>query len=302
MQEVGIDMQDVTNPLTMLTMGDYVVVAHDNTENMLAVFNMKTGKTQHLLPRGHGENEVLDVSQMQVRNTTSFYVYDFFSNKILLLRLGEGNTFEIKFKENVDDYLSLAIDSDTLFVGNCMDSDCRYKVYDRRSGKEEHVGSYETFGLDPNVGKILLQGNILNDEVNDRFVWMSFYGTAWQVVSYKDSARVIHTRIFDLPQFQTQGDGQAVFDSKTKIGFTSITSSPQYIYALYSGHSLEEITSKKEEVKMGGNIFVLDWDGEVKGRMHTSENVAQIAYNREKNYLYLLCDDSTGFSLKRVRM
>lgn len=300
-QETRIDLRGAASPLAMLATGDYVVLAQDKAENMLAVYNTETGQAQHLLPRGHGENEVLDVHQMQARDATSFYVFDLFSKKLLTIGLGTRGAFEIRSQEKAEDYLSLAIDSDTLLVGNCVETDFRYKIHGK--GKEKRLGSYEDFGLAPNVGKILLQGNILNDHSAERFAWLSFYGTAWQIVSYKTPAEVVETRIFDQPQFQTQeGGAQPMFDAKTKIGFISATTGHGCIYALYAGHTLEEAAEGKGNAMTGGDIFVLDWNGEVKGRMHTTERVAHIAYNKEKRRLYLLCDDSTGFRIKYISL
>ena len=298
LDSVGFSVEALARPLAMVSFGDYIVIAQDKFDFMVSIFNLKTGEEQRILPKGHGQNELLSIYQMQVKDSISFYVYDNLSQKLLLVRKDKNGVFKINRDEHIDDYLSLAI-NDSLLIGCCIDTDYRYKIHNKLSKKEEWVGDYESFGIKPNVGKLLLLGHVADNSRLGRMLWLSFYGAAWQVVSYKGNREVMKTKIYELPLYHTDDTGeQAIFEKETKLGFTSVTHNNHFVFALYSGQLLEMALKEKDKVTMGRHIIVLDWDGNMKECMNTKNEVKQIAYNQEQECLFLLLDEKEGYKLK----
>ena len=153
------DSCEIGSPLAMVALGNYVVIAQDRSDYMLTILNLNTGDTQHLLQKGHGENEVLDIHQMIVRDDFSFYVYDIFSRKLLLVAQNDSMRFELKGQEIIDDYFSITTNG-SMLIGCCIDTDYRYKIYNKATKEEKWLGTYKDFDVEPNAGKILLQGRI----------------------------------------------------------------------------------------------------------------------------------------------
>ena len=298
---VSFSVEALARPLAMVSFGDYIVIAQDRIDFMVSIFNLKTGEEQRIVSKGHGPNELLSVYQMQVRDSISFYVYDNISQKLLLVKKDKNDTFKISEDKHIDDYLSLAV-NDSLLIGCCIDTDYRYKIHNRLSEKDEWVGDYEPFGVDPHVGKLLLLGLVADNPRLGRMFWLSFYGAAWQVISYNGNRGIIETMIYELPFYHTDDAGErAIFEKGTKLGFTSVTHNNQFVFALYSGQLLEMALKVKDKVTMGTRVMVLDWDGKLMECLNTKDEVKQIAYNQEQECLFLLLDEKEGYKLKYLK-
>lgn len=298
LDSVGFSIADFASPLAMLSFGDFLVIAQDRTDYLVSVFNLKTGKEQKILSKGLGNNELLTVFQLLEKDSTSFYVYDNMARKLLYLQLDERGDFEVCRDVKLDDYLSLAID-DSLYMGCCVETDNRYKFYNTCSEREDWIGDYTSFDMTPGAGKLLLQGYVVNNSCIGRMMWMSFYGIAWQVVSYNTSLSMVKTDIYELPYYHLDEiGGQVIFEKETNIGFTSLTCCDSYIYALYSGQSLEQVVAVKDKVTSGKYIMILDWDGNLKGAVNVDSEIRQIAYNKERKCLFLMIDECDGYKIK----
>lgn len=296
------DSCEIGRPLAMVSFGNYVVIAQDRSDYMLTILDLSTGNIQHLLQKGHGENEVLDIHQMIVRDTSSFYVYDIFSRKLLLVSQNASKSFELKGKEVIDDYFSITTDS-SLLIGCCVETDHRYQIYNKANKEKKWIGTYKDFDVEPNAGRIILQGNMLINNSQKRFAWMSYYGIAYQIASYEGQGTILHTQIFKLPQYHMDALGeQTIFEKETTIGFTSITNDDKRIFALFSGQLLENALKEKEKVTMGKHVIELDWDGIPKHCWITEKYIKLIAYNPNIHRLFLLIDEDNGYRLKSIRL
>ena len=81
--------------------------------------------------------------------------------------------------------------------------------------------------------------------------------------------------IGDQLQLPEKGSKSLDFHESNKY-FRQICGNEQYVYALYSGKRLEEGAS---------DIFVFDWDGEIKKRYHTDRPLEKLAVTKSDKYL-----------------
>ena len=81
--------------------------------------------------------------------------------------------------------------------------------------------------------------------------------------------------IGDQLQLPKKGSKSLDFYESNKH-FRHVCGSDQYVYALYSGKRLEEGAS---------DIFVFDWDGEIKKRYHTDRPLEKLAVTKSDKYL-----------------
>lgn len=285
----------ISHPLAMLSFGEYVVIADDNPNHMLSIYNIKTCEVQHIIPKGHGTNELLDIQQLYHRDSLSFYAYDTFQRKLMIIGCHDGEKFAPLSEFSINDYLSFGID-DSLYVGCCVESENRYMVFNEKNKKRERFGDYEIFNLNPSDGKILLLGMIVTNPSLKRFAWMSYYGLAWQIGDYQDK-KIVNTEIVERPRRMGE-KGQTVFNTNTVLGFVSISSDRETIYALLSNKKIKEVLNDGEKATMGNHIVLLDWDGVIKKCYNTKEDIKHIAYNADINSLILLIDTPHGYILK----
>lgn len=293
------DSCEIGSPLAMVALGNNVVIAQDRSDYMLTILNLNTGDTQHLLQKGHGENEVLDIHQMIVRDDSSFYVYDIFSRELLLAAQNDSMRFDLKGQEIIDDYFSITTNGFVL-IGCCIDTDYRYKIYNKTTKEEKWLGTYKDFDVEPAAGRILLQGNMLANDSLKRFAWMSYYGVAYQIASYMNKGEILNTQIFRLPEYHMDAGKQPIFEKETTIGFTAVTHDSKRIFALFSGQPLEKALKRKDEVTMGKHIIEMDWNGNLKQCLTTDHYIKLIAYNKEKHRLFLLMDKEEGYCLESI--
>lgn len=72
------DLQGLSHTLAFLSVAGNYVIADDNVGSMIHVYNASGEETATLLPKGHGENEILDIHQMLQTGDSTFVVFDAF--------------------------------------------------------------------------------------------------------------------------------------------------------------------------------------------------------------------------------
>lgn len=79
------------------------------------------------------------------------------------------------------------------------------------------------------------------------------------------------------------------FDLNTMQYFSGIMSTPEYVFALYSGASLQSIMTGD----CRSSVYVFDWQGKLVRAMKAGENLGALAYDRNSARLYAV-DKSAG--------
>uniref|UniRef100_UPI003FF0F3BF BF3164 family lipoprotein n=1 Tax=Candidatus Cryptobacteroides bacterium TaxID=3085639 RepID=UPI003FF0F3BF len=79
----------------------------------------------------------------------------------------------------------------------------------------------------------------------------------------------------------------------SKINFISVTSSDNYIYALYDGNMIQYYIEHKGEVPSGKYICVFDWDGNYVKCYQSRFPIRSLSWNPDDKNLYgcVLADD-----------
>lgn len=290
-----IDCKEVANPTAMLVFDDNLIIADDSKDGMIHSYNLLDGTHNCSYRKGRSSNELLEVRQLQNKGTDSFFIFDSFASKVHIAQKNQSGAFEEYDSMDVDGYLSLCI-SDSIVFGCCIGSDKRFKLMDMTTGESKEFGSFDPFGVPPAEGKILLQGNVAYNPAIRRFMAFSFYGITWQSGSIDESEPDSPT-IVAMPLFDTSYQGTPAFKKETTIGFVSVASTPEIIYGLYSGSILEDAVTKGSSTLSGNNIVRFGWDGSLKGCFATKYRIRQIASDSERGKLFLLIENSEGFSL-----
>lgn len=87
----------------------------------------------------------------------------------------------------------------------------------------------------------------------------------------------------------------AVFSDKTVIGFTSVTASQDYIFAMFNGKSYSEVLrNPKKDNLLCNDMCVYDWDGNLLGNIKLNIETKDIYYNEDTDEMNLIGINSRG--------
>ncbi|MFN4147401.1 MAG: BF3164 family lipoprotein, partial [Runella sp.] len=106
----------------------------------------------------------------------------------------------------------------------------------------------------------------------------------------KNDVSIVKMHRFTKPEFipSTQpGEFSAAITHTNKIGFLDIKSDNDYVYALFSGKTLEKGPAKAFE---GDTIYVFDWTGNLISRLKLDINISRMALSKENKKIYGFVD------------
>ena len=286
----------IVSPIAMVCAGDMYIIADENRKNMLHVYDESGCNIMDMLPSGHGANEITSIHQMQPWADTGFWILDGLFSRMLTYK--KDSTYNMTSMQEISGFLSLTESNDTL-IGICIEGDYRYKVMRSGTNKVTHMGSYEPYGLTPDIGKILLQGHMVSNPLTGKFAYFSYYGILWQFGSYR-TGQVDVPEIIKVPEYSIDDMGNAVFDLDATIGFISIACSTEHVFALYSGSKIRDALEKRDAVRQGTLVFQFDWTGKIEKCYETDAATSQIAYDKGGKQLVMLSEDEGGYYIQSL--
>ena len=178
-------------------------------------------------------------------------------------------------------FVSLGFYEDCMFRlwGSGLIEEKKYAEYPYRDKKEQQIAN--------NLRGMAYQGIIRVNSNMNKFVYA--VNTSEIIYFYKmDTVDISLIKKYEMnyPVYKTQVDGDmraAPISSLNNSTFISLGTSPQYVYALYSGKNFKE---KGLEALTGTIIYVFDWNGNAVKKYELNIPVTLISVDDEDKVLY----------------
>ncbi|MGB3149812.1 MAG: BF3164 family lipoprotein [Maribacter sp.] len=155
----------------------------------------------------------------------------------------------------------------------------------------------------PEVYGTIFQSALVTNSASQKAALFNYNGPNWDIVSFENPLapeivsqvhlRSIHYRDESVIKEKSRYFAAAIYPDNKK-GFLDATSNDEYIYALYSGKSIE---MSGEEAYYGQIVLQLDWDGKLVKRLKLDQPTKVICINRDGSKLYAIVENNQFDSL-----
>lgn len=260
-----------------------------DSPHFVNLFNVETGKkVKSFVSRGRGPGEVLMAGVNYDPHSRSVTIRDV-STKIL--------NYAITADTSVLDYTSVDISSifglmvqhlqDSLFLRLNDTPDYRYSLITNN-------GVLKSFLHLPDDGKgattgraYAYQGYFVPNHDKTRFVFAASSSDLLEIYSWDgDSLRVLSSRMTYFPDYVDQSSQNSIsvaFTGGNKFGFSALSFSKKYIYAGYSGRSMD---SNPDDFYYINEVYVMDWDGNTICKYVLGSDVLTMCVDADDSKLY----------------
>ena len=299
--EIFIDAEKLVDPRFMVIANDLFVVGNFKHDPLIEVYELSSKKLRNsFLNIGNGPNEVLTIGNVQyISSERKLLVADLHKKRMFgytldedLLKMDNPQPTIIYEREERSSYLfdKLYVGDDNL-LAESRDTKGRVLLLDKsgnaigyflgypdKKNVDKSLGDYNNAELyasaitvSPSLNKMALATysagmidicEIKQDSIIPVWNYTEFYPQGIMVVPMGDNTAVAHT-------------------SKSRNGFTSISSSDKVIYALFSGKLLEDKT-----YPYGNEVYVVSWDGEKTYKILLDKSINRLAVDPEDEYIY----------------
>lgn len=279
---------DLLNP-RMLAIDSANFYFYDKgADSMLVVIDKQNGHKKHFLAKGQGPKDAISIESLSAANN-NVYIYNSSLQKVLYYNTATSCI-------NIDTALSSTITNKVLSTSFAFDSaltifpilndDNRFiiKTQDKEVafGKIDPTDEYSSI----NYGW-LLQPVINVSPPQKRVFWGSGVGNAYGIYDYSDlnNIKPICSQLYEMPITDETLD----FTSETQMGILSVTSSNDFVFALFSGKLIGSILRNlidQDKLTLANNILVFDWEGNPIKRIVVDHELRDIYYDKYNNKLY----------------
>lgn len=281
----------ISSPNFIVSYSSYVVWSEPKEDWIIHVYDSVDGLISPAVRRGRAENEILNVNQLLSSNGR-FYVADIFKKRLTGYIVSNDDCDQI-VSVPITEFSTLDVQGDTL-VGQSSYDNGRFIIRSMNDTTGRRFGDYSYYGLDNKIGAQLLAGHVSANNELGRIACFSHFSCAYDIEDYKREEDVISVLL--KPFLYDDNEGHFVTMSpETEDCFVAVSSSEDYIYALYDGKELKEyMTIKNGDVNVYGQyICIFDWNGNYIDCIHSELPLTSIAWNKEQGRLYVsaLCHD-----------
>jgi hypothetical protein len=294
------------DPWAILLHDSILVIANYKGEPLIELYDIYGNAGKKFLTIGNGPEEVLCVGNLQASVTNnSIYVYDLFQKKFLKFDIKRNFQSAVNPDTiyNYSGYLYLhQKDSTVLFDKLLMGKDCLI-------GESQDVrGRIVMMNFDGSL--IGFAGNYppkMYEELSD-YGNADLYAAAYILSS--DASKLVLTTymadmidIFDIskvsaPELVWSHTGflphdlyilnpsQAAHTKESRHGYSGLTASDNFIYALFSGRQLKE-----KNYSYGNIIRVMSWDGTNRFELQSNMDLRRISVSSDDRKIYAIAID-----------
>jgi hypothetical protein len=282
--EVNYPADSLGKPDFIYSFGDWIVLSEPHYDDLLSVYNMRTGAFQRFLKKGRGANELLDVQHIGASfEDACFFVKSTFGAEIYIYTLSNDSAVLQQKIKTPEDLVSMFWD-DTSIVSSQYGQQ-RYSVCDTEFGTCREFGDSITFRDFPQrTISHILQGLCTGSAALHRMAWFSIYGDAFEIYDYKQFSRITQY-VGILPIVDVQ-QNQPNFSLDSKLGVPSVTSNDEYIFVLYNEKTLREALTLRDDVFLSQKLLIFDWKGNPVKLLKMNQSLRSISYNKQQHLLY----------------
>jgi hypothetical protein len=297
--EVIIKSDSLKDPWDLCIKDTFLIVGNFKADPLLEIYGLSGKCYKKTLHIGRGPSEILYIGQIQSNLSDDlFYVYDVLGRKLLEYDIKSLLNKEIYSPKN---YFDLVKNSKADVVINKILTAKDYLICDNKT-PEGRILLMKKDGT-PIDYFLNFPGKVL-PEISD-IDNASLFGSYLTVNPQNDHLAMATSmaKMIDIFKLQPNsidsvwafyesmpndvtiqgGDGysQAFFTPKSKISYLDVASSKKYVYALYSGLTLND-----PNCEYGNVIKVISWDGNETFEIKTDKVLKSIEVDTDDLYLY----------------
>jgi len=271
---------------------NYIIIADHIDDYLLSAYDLQSNQFYRFLNKGVGPEELIDIQQIGDVDGNEFFIKSTFGNKLHLYNTNESQYISPTVIKDVSpEFVSLTVDNN-MIIGSYR-GDSRF-VISELNNKEYKKGFGEDIAsFSQEMASNILMGLSVGSSGSKRIAWFSFYGEVAEFYDYSDT-----TNIHCLKKYMgvmPLVNEQYVFNKDSKLGVTSLAKSDNYIFALYNGKTLEEVTISKDLGLLSNRRLVYNWEGDPIGILNLDKKVRSISYNIESDILYAVGFDENSY-------
>lgn len=291
-----IKTNELLSPENIAVKDSLCIIYEPQGEKLLTVFNLKTKtKRNEILPKGKGPGEAISLQTILFDSQDDLlYCNDIAQNKINIF---STVNFSLLEQKNINfPFATFAKDTNSWIFS--ITGQSQPFVYSNSKEEEIQFGSpVKMPHADASIVTQVMQGPItVRTTPSKRLAWFSVYGEVFQIYNLENANNIKMTKesIVNLPLFGESG----AMDMDTKLGINSVSSSENYIFALYTNNYLRDALTLKNEIFNSRKILVYDWDGLPKVLLELDKDVLAIAYNEADDSIYCIgFDDNKDYGV-----
>jgi hypothetical protein len=225
----------------------------------------------HFGNRGQGPEDFIRPYPIQYINEDVFGAYDISSQTYKEIAIPKGGveypthiinyvTFESQpfqvIKTAYNQYVGLSADENLIIL---MDSvgkkQATFFEYPYRDKNEQ--------AIDPHLRAMAYQGIFAANPGKTQCVYASLDGEIIHFYNIqKDNISLIRKIENVYPSYKCENNA-VVINVKNRVGYISLSATDQFVYALYSGKTLEEMSNANGFLLESTQVRVFDWTGEI---------------------------------------
>lgn len=267
----------------------------------------KSGNVKEFLGIGRGRNECIDFDMNYIDNSGVIYGRDF-PMIVGVAPAGEVISQQTVTPENRINIIRFnQINNDYIIYGNFNHPKKLFTVFDSSWHERGAFGEFPSDGISEaeggQNGKIMAyQGYILCSDSHSRVAYVSRAGEFLTIYSIdkEHNTEEIFRIERNLPKYEAApGPGSGVVHIGREFYYVDAYSTENYIYVLYSGKTMEEISSAAfMEASLSNTIMVYDWSGEHLYDLKTDLDLLKICVSDNDKELYAISmNDEYEFKL-----
>lgn len=293
------------DPWDILALDSNIVIANQKGDPLIEIYNHKGKCVKKFLHVGSGPEEILVVGSLQeIKEKKALLVYDLFQKKFLKYSLTD---FTDKPSEIISFSNSYSNDSvalfDKLFVGKeCLIGESRMPngriiLMTKKGDFIKYIGKFPE-KVDPKLTDFenahLYGACFAFNSAKSKLAMATFTAGMLDLFNVKSNGL---EPIFSYQEFlpenlnivQIGENTRAAFTNNSRYGYTSITASDKYVYALFSGRKFNS-----GNYSYGNTIRVLDWNTQKSFELISDIDLRRISVAKDDKFLYAIAKNSNN--------
>jgi hypothetical protein len=273
---------------------DSVIIINDNNQgSFFHAYNLNTGnKYADFGSLGSGPNDLNKPSEMFVdKNKSELVVFDQNFSRIFYYKIEDiinNNLNNIRQVQVNSEASRIIQQNDSIFycLGFFSNGMFRKDIREKTIGYDFNYPEIPNVELNPVSKFLLFQGEIMIKPDNSKFVYISTRCDLLKIIDMEnDFLKEIVTFNTYLPKFSKESDNNIAILKENINGFTSIATTDNYIYALFSGRSAIQNSTN---YYFSDYIYVIDWNGNLIKKMILDKDAWKICIDELSNKIYTI--------------
>lgn len=290
-------------PKNVVFSRNYIYVLEENNDTLITQYNKNDFVTKKFVTKGQAENEVVRVDAMGVNENDDLFVFDGVQKKIIVFDINGSYRLQ---RVNVN--ASNIVFSGTSYISQniCEDSDDgngHFSYIDNDNNDTISFAPLKDTSLSTMTLSYILQGVMTVNNEKRMFFWSNSMGDYYEIYDYSDIHDITNviTQKISIPD--TNGD-TPVMTLNNHLGILSVASDNEYVYALYSGRTLEELLENnfdKDKALISNTILVYDWNGRPVRKIISNKQLSQLCYDKYDQILYAIeINENDEFCISKI--